>query len=374
MTYIPYVKSSRIEDGTIVNADVAVGAAIALEKIASPVTSFSFNNQLLTNLATPVSGTDAANKDYVDSVAQGLDVKASVRAATTANITLSGTQTIDGVSVIAGDRVLVKNQTAGEENGIYVVAAGAWSRSSDANTSSEVTSGMFTFVEEGTANGDEGWVLTTNNPITLGTTSLTFTQFSSAVFVEELDDLTDVDVTGAVDGALLRYEATGTQWNDTTALLFSDAGQLAVSTTGAGAGILLGGDAQWYRSAADTMRTPDHLVVDLTSTFTGKVTMGAALNTPVSSVKTGAYTVDVAADSLVRVDTTGGAVTITLPASHTSGDEVTIKDVGGDAGLNNITIATADTDQIEGSASDYIMDLDYQSLKLKSDGTNWWIV
>lgn len=132
---------------------------------------------------TPSNANDLVNKSYVDGIASGIDVRASVRAATTANITLSAPQTIDGVSVIAGDRVLVKNQTLGENNGIYVVAAGAWSRSLDADSSSEVTAGMFTFVEEGTVNGDKGYVLSTDNPITLGTTSLSFTQFSSAASI-----------------------------------------------------------------------------------------------------------------------------------------------------------------------------------------------
>ncbi len=129
---------------------------------------------------TPTLGTHAANKDYVDNAISGLDMKQSVRAATTANITLSGTQTIDGVSLVAGNRVLVKNQTTASQNGIYVVAAGAWSRSADADNSpaGEVTSGMYTFVEEGTANADSGWVLTTDGTITLGTTSLTFVQFN----------------------------------------------------------------------------------------------------------------------------------------------------------------------------------------------------
>lgn len=134
--------------------------------------------QLINNLATPVSSGDAATKAYVDATANGLDVKASVRVATTANITLSGPQTIDGVSVIAGDRVLVKNQSTAANNGIYVAAAGAWARASDADANAEVTSGLFTFVTEGTVNGNTGWALTTDDPITLGTTALAFSQFS----------------------------------------------------------------------------------------------------------------------------------------------------------------------------------------------------
>ena len=116
----------------------------------------------------------------VDAARSGLDVKESVKAATTANITLSNTQTVDGVALAVGDRVLVKDQTTGSQNGIYVVASGAWSRSADANTSAEVNPGMFVFVEQGTVNADSGWVLTTDAPITLDTTALVFAQFSGA--------------------------------------------------------------------------------------------------------------------------------------------------------------------------------------------------
>lgn len=151
-----------------------------LDQLTAPSASVSLNNQKITNLATPTLDTDAATKAYVDATKQGLDVKDSVRVATTANITLSATQTIDGVAVIAGDRVLVKDQTTGSQNGLYVVAAGAWSRSTDADSSAEVTAGMFTFVTEGTVNADTGWVLTTNDTITLNTTALSFTQFSGA--------------------------------------------------------------------------------------------------------------------------------------------------------------------------------------------------
>ena len=141
------------------------------------------NNAVIKNLATPTSANHAATKGYVDGVKQALDIKDSVRVATTANITIASDlnvgDTIDGVTLADGDRVLVKDQSTASENGIYV-AGSSPVRSADANTSAEVTSGMFCFVEEGTVNGDNGFVITTNDPITLDTTNLTFVQFSGA--------------------------------------------------------------------------------------------------------------------------------------------------------------------------------------------------
>ena len=151
----------------------------SLSDLSSPSADFSFANHKLTNLADPVSDQDAATKYYVDSVAQGLDVKASVVAATVGNITLSGAQTIDGVSVVAGDRVLVKNQSAPAENGIYVASNTSWSRSADANTWSELIS-AYTFVEQGSTQADTGWVCTVNAGGTLDTTPVTWSQFSGA--------------------------------------------------------------------------------------------------------------------------------------------------------------------------------------------------
>lgn len=141
------------------------------------------NNNKITGLATPTNATDAATKGYVDSTAIGLDVKLSVRVATTANIDLTADlengDVLDGVTLATGNRVLVKNQTDQTQNGIYVVASsGAASRSEDANSDAEVTAGLFTFVEEGTVNGNTGYVLTSDNPITLGSTNLVFSQFS----------------------------------------------------------------------------------------------------------------------------------------------------------------------------------------------------
>lgn len=151
-----------------------------LDQLAAPTTSVSLNTQLITNLATPINSTDAATKGYVDSSRSGLDTKDSVRVATTTNITLSGIQTIDGISLVAGDRVLVKNQSTAANNGIYVVSSGTWTRSLDADSTTDVTSGMYCFVESGTNNADSGWVLTTDGTITIGTTALSFSQFSGA--------------------------------------------------------------------------------------------------------------------------------------------------------------------------------------------------
>jgi phage-related tail fiber protein len=116
----------------------------------------------------------------VDAARQGLTVKQSCRAATTANITLSGLQTVDGIVLVASDRVLVKNQSTASQNGIYLVAPGAWTRATDFDAASDLTDGAFTFIEEGTVNADSGWVLTTDGAIVVGTTSLTFAQFSGA--------------------------------------------------------------------------------------------------------------------------------------------------------------------------------------------------
>jgi hypothetical protein len=137
-------------------------------------------NQRIQNLGDGSSATDAVTLQQLQAYVRGLDWKVSVRAASTGNLTLSGAQTIDGVSVIAGDRVLVKDQTTGADNGIYVAAAGTWARAVDADSSAEVTSGMAVTVTEGTVNGDKAYILTTNDPIVLATDALVFTQLGGA--------------------------------------------------------------------------------------------------------------------------------------------------------------------------------------------------
>ena len=139
----------------------------------------------ITSLATPTQTTDAATKAYVDAQLQGLDVKNSVRVATTANGTLSSAfannSTVDGVTLATGDRILLKDQSTGSQNGIYTVnSSGAPTRATDFDADSEVTGGTFFFVEEGTVNADNGFVMTNDGTVTVGSTALVFTQFSGA--------------------------------------------------------------------------------------------------------------------------------------------------------------------------------------------------
>lgn len=137
---------------------------------------------------TPSKDSDLATKVYVDGVAQGLDLKESVRAATNGtNVDLASTNDpnpIDGVTLSDGDRVLLKDQSFGSENGIYVADTATnpatWTRSSDADEDDEVTSGTFTFVEEGTENGDTSYIITTPDPVNVGSTSINWSQFSAA--------------------------------------------------------------------------------------------------------------------------------------------------------------------------------------------------
>lgn len=218
---IPTLTASKISD-----FDTQVRTS-RLDQMAAPTASVAFNSQKITGLADPTNAQDAATKNYVDSVAQGLEIKASVRAATTANITLSGTQTIDGVAVIAGDRVLVKNQTTTNQNGIYVAAAGAWSRAVDADTWNDNIA-AFTFVEEGTVNADTGWVSTANAGGTLGTTAIVFAQFSGAGTYIAGAGLTLTGNTFDVGGTANRITVNA----DTVDIASTYVGQTSITTLG----------------------------------------------------------------------------------------------------------------------------------------------
>lgn len=166
---------TNIPNSGLTNSSVTVGStSIALG--ATSLTLAGLTSVTVTQ--DPVSALQLATKQYVDSVAQGLNTKAPVLVATTANITLSGEQTIDGIATSAS-RVLVKNQTTASQNGIYLSGSGAWTRTTDANTWNQLVS-AYVWVEEGTLQADTGWVCTVDPGGTLGTTPVTWVQFSGA--------------------------------------------------------------------------------------------------------------------------------------------------------------------------------------------------
>lgn len=169
-----------------------------LNQMAAPTVDLSINSKKLTNVLDPTSAQDAATKNYVDGLIQGFSWKASVRAASTANVTIASAlingSTMDGVTLATGDRVLLKNQTAQAENGIWIVAAsGAASRATDADTAAEVLQ-LAVFVQAGTTLADTQWVNTTNAPITLGTTALVFAQVGGGSGVTAGNGLTGTTV------------------------------------------------------------------------------------------------------------------------------------------------------------------------------------
>ena len=175
---------------------------LKLNEFTAPDGAISANSQKITNLATPTADGDAASKSYVDGVSQGLDVKDSCVAATTGNITISTAlnngDTLDGVSLSTNDRVLVKDQSTASENGIYIVGSSP-ARADDLAAGADAA-GMFTFVEQGTVNADNGFVCTSNKgSAVVGTNNLAFAQFSGAGQITAGDGLDKSANTLSVD-------------------------------------------------------------------------------------------------------------------------------------------------------------------------------
>jgi hypothetical protein len=215
------------------NGTSAITGSATLNDVGVPSSSFSMGSQKITSLADPSSNQDAATKAYVDSVAQGLDAKASVRAATTTAGTLASSfengDTVDGVVLATSDRILIKNQVTGSENGIYTVnASGAPTRATDADVDAEVTNGMYCFVTSGTANANTGWVLTTTGAVTLGSTALTFAQFSAATTVIAGNGLTLTSSTIDVVGTSNRISVAA----DSIDISATYVGQTSITTLG----------------------------------------------------------------------------------------------------------------------------------------------
>jgi fibronectin-binding autotransporter adhesin len=338
------VSAGNVNTSDIVGATVTVTSAGAISLAGTEINA---NSTKILNLADPVNGADAANKQYVDSVAEGLNVKAAVIAATTANITLSGAQTIDGISIVAGNRVLVKDQTAPAENGIYVAAAGAWARSSDMDVWEEFP-GAFTFVTTGTEYADTGWVCTSDAGGTLGTTAVTWSQFSGA---GQYTAGAGLDLTGTVFSVNVD-ETTTTITGD--AVVVKASAQFVTPNIGAATGTSL--SATGTVTADDTI-TGGNIATGGTVSSTGTATVGnVATGGTISSTGTATAgnlvtggTLSVTGTATVgNVDTAG---TISATSSITGGSVATGGTVSATGTITGGNIATGGTVSSTGTAT-----------------------
>ena len=207
----------------------------------------------ITGLPEPTQDSDAARKVYVDSIAEGLDIKESVRVCAESNIDLSSStdpNPVDGVTLADGDRVLLKQQTDGTENGIYVASTATdpttWARSDDADEDTEVTSGLFVFVEAGNTHTNQGFVLSTNDPITLGATSLTFTQFSGAESFTAGSGITQTNNTISHTDTSSQSDVTSASGSAIVDLTFDTFGHVTGATTDSF-------DSRYVSESGDTM-------------------------------------------------------------------------------------------------------------------------
>ena len=246
---VPTLTASKISD---FDSQVRTSRVDQLASATNPVTG-----------VTPTADAHFATKGYVDGVSQGLDIKEAVKVATTANITLSGTQTIDGVAVSADERVLVKDQSTATENGLYLCKAGSWSRTDDLAAGADASS-VFVFVDQGTVNADNGFVCSSNKgSAVVGTNNLAFTQFSGAGQVTAGDGLDKSGNTLSLD-----LKANGGLVIESTEVAVdlaasSITGTLAVSDGGTGAtsasaartalGLAIGTNVQAYDADLDNL-------------------------------------------------------------------------------------------------------------------------
>ena len=239
---------------------------LKLNEFTAPDGAISANSQKITNLATPTADGDAASKQYVDGVSQGLDVKDSCVAATTGNITISTAlnngDTLDGVSLSTNDRVLVKDQSTASENGIYIVGSSP-ARADDLAAGADAA-GMFTFVEQGTVNADNGFVCTSNKgSAVVGTNNLSFAQFSGAGQITAGDGLdksantlsVDLKSNGGIviESTEMAVDLSASSITGTLAVSDGGTGATSASAASTALGLAIGTNVQAYDADLDAL-------------------------------------------------------------------------------------------------------------------------
>jgi hypothetical protein len=262
--------------------------------------------------ATPTDAAHVATKGYVDSARSGLDVKQSVRAATTGPITiatdLEAGDTLDTtVTLVAGDRVLVKDQSTASENGIYIVQpSGAPVRAGDFDSTEEVTPGAFTFVEEGTENGDAGFVVITDGTITVGTTGIEWAQFSGTGQIVAGEALEK-------DGNTLNVLV-----DDTSIEVFSDELRIAEGAAGDGLGWTTGVLNVNVAASGAIEIAADNLQVKLDPSYNGLISTndGLRLNSNVAGTGLSFSSGTLSVDAVDLTSASGGGVAGVLPIAN----------------------------------------------------------
>jgi len=330
-----YATANPIQSGlTITNSTInstTIGALV-------PSTGVFSSGQVN---ATPVGSTDIANKLYVDSVSAGLSWKQPVAVATTVNITLSGLQTIDGYTTLAGDRVLVKNQSTAANNGIYIAASGVWARSTDADAWNELVSAI-TFVEYGSTQISSAWYCSAQPGGTLGVTAVNWSNFSvAAVYTAGTGltlaayqfSITNTGVSANTYGSasavpVIAVNAQGqitSATNTTIAITNTQVSGLGtMSTQNANAVAITGGTIDGTSVGTTTASTVRGSTITATTQFTGAGTGLTGTATSLSIGGTAALATYLAGGAAGSLPYQSGANVTTFLAAGTNGQVLTL--------------------------------------------------
>jgi mucin-19 len=413
------ITSAKIVDGTIVNADINASAAIDATKIADGTVTnseFQYINTLSSNAQTQIDAKAATT--YVDNAVAGLRTRIIAECASTANVVISSAleagDVIDGVTLVAGDRVLLKDQSTATENGLYLaVASGAASRDPEHDTIAELSGGMVV-VNQGTANDNKIFLCTTDTDATLGSTSITYTTITpqnvgtvtsitagtglsggaitssgtiaidTATTVDKTTAQTltnktltspkineDVAVTSTATELNLLDGVSGLVQADFTKLAAIDATAAEIDTLdGLSRGSIIYGNA----SAATTVLTKGTVGQVLTSDGTDIAWGDAASGLEWQSSIVTAATITVTANKGYWINTTSNACTITLPASASVGDTIEFSDYSRTWGTNAVTINQNSLNFQGFSSPNPVYDTDGQSVRIVYSGaTQGWI-